>query len=51
MLAALLPAARLPPYARRRFRTRRGVCPRCAYDLTGNVSGVCPECGNSAACE
>jgi hypothetical protein len=20
-------------------------CPRCGYDLTGNVSGVCPECG------
>jgi hypothetical protein len=23
-----------------------GHCPRCNYDLTGNVSGVCPECGN-----
>jgi len=22
-------------------------CPRCDYDLTGNVSGVCPECGES----
>jgi len=22
-----------------------GHCPQCAYDLTGNVSGVCPECG------
>lgn len=22
-----------------------GCCPRCCYDLTGNVSGVCPECG------
>lgn len=20
-------------------------CPACGYDLTGNVSGVCPECG------
>lgn len=20
-------------------------CPRCRYDLTGNVSGICPECG------
>jgi uncharacterized paraquat-inducible protein A len=20
-------------------------CQRCDYDLTGNVSGVCPECG------
>jgi hypothetical protein len=24
-------------------------CPRCDYDLTGNVSGVCPECGESIA--
>jgi hypothetical protein len=22
-----------------------GRCRRCGYDLTGNVSGVCPECG------
>jgi hypothetical protein len=30
----------------RRYRRRRkGLCVKCAYDLTGNVSGVCPECG------
>jgi hypothetical protein len=30
----------------RRFRYRRANrCPRCGYDLTGNVSGQCPECG------
>ena len=23
-----------------------GQCSNCGYDLTGNVSGVCPECGN-----
>ena len=22
-----------------------GLCPHCGYDLYGNVSGVCPECG------
>ncbi|HEY8746809.1 MAG TPA: hypothetical protein VIM11_02465 [Tepidisphaeraceae bacterium] len=22
-----------------------GLCPACAYNLTGNTSGVCPECG------
>ena len=22
-----------------------GHCQRCGYDLTGNVSGTCPECG------
>lgn len=30
----------------RRYRRRRkGLCVGCGYDLTGNVSGVCPECG------
>lgn len=24
-------------------------CQRCGYNLTGNVSGVCPECGKSVA--
>jgi hypothetical protein len=26
-------------------RRRKGLCVKCGYDLTGNVSGVCPECG------
>ena len=25
-----------------------GQCDRCGYSLTGNESGVCPECGTSA---
>jgi hypothetical protein len=30
----------------RRYRRRKkGLCLECAYDLTGNVSGICPECG------
>ncbi len=30
----------------RRFqRMRRNRCLKCGYILTGNVSGVCPECG------
>lgn len=29
----------------RHRRRRRNQCLRCGYDLTGNVSGVCPECG------
>jgi predicted RNA-binding Zn-ribbon protein involved in translation (DUF1610 family) len=29
----------------RRKRRRPGHCSRCGYDLTGNVSGRCPECG------
>jgi hypothetical protein len=35
--------------ARRKFRRRAGRCPRCRYDLTGNTTGVCPECGSPAA--
>lgn len=30
---------------RQRHRRRRGACLACGYNLTGNVSGVCPECG------
>lgn len=26
-------------------RPPRGHCQSCGYDLTGNTSGVCPECG------
>jgi hypothetical protein len=35
--------------ARRRARRRRGHCPGCGYDLSGNESGVCPECGGPFA--
>lgn len=36
-----------PQWLRRR-RLRRGHCVRtAAYDLTGNVSGVWPECGSA----
>lgn len=36
------------PMTRRYFRRRRGLCMRCGYDLTGNQSGVCSECGNKS---
>lgn len=29
---------------RRWRRRRKGCCVKCGYNLTGNVSGVCPEC-------
>jgi hypothetical protein len=32
--------------ARERLRRRTNCCVECGYDLTGNVSGVCPECGS-----
>ena len=38
----------LPPTVYLFWRDRRhprGHCQECGYDLKGNVSGVCPECG------
>jgi hypothetical protein len=34
-----------------RERLRAGRCLVCSYDLTGNTSGVCPECGTPVAGE
>jgi predicted RNA-binding Zn-ribbon protein involved in translation (DUF1610 family) len=28
-------------------RIRQHLCSACGYDLTGNTSGVCPECGRA----
>jgi hypothetical protein len=33
----------------RRHRISLGKCAACSYDLTGNTSGVCPECGRPVA--
>jgi hypothetical protein len=37
-----------PPLLRPWLQRRKSVwqCQKCGYDLTGNVSGVCPECGS-----
>ncbi len=33
-----------------RRRVARGLCPQCAYDLTGtNAQSLCPECGRTAS--
>jgi len=40
------------PFAvRRRRRIKRGLCPKCAYDMRGSApdSRTCPECGRGAA--
>lgn len=36
---------------KRQLKRRSGHCQRCGYDLTGNLSGVCPECGVRKAAE
>ena len=43
------PAACAASAWRGRRRRKPGRCRSCGYDLTGNVSGVCPECGATAA--
>lgn len=37
----------LYPWARRRLRAAQGLCVKCGYNLTGNVSGRCSECGST----
>ena len=32
-------------FIRNRRRFPRGHCEKCGYNLTGNLSGTCPECG------
>jgi hypothetical protein len=32
-----------------RHRRARGLCLSCGYNLTANTTGVCPECGTTAA--
>ena len=53
VLAALsIGAIALYVEARHRGRRRRArgvLCLSCGYNLTGNVSGVCPECGAAIA--
>ena len=45
----LAPAYRMIVARRTRYRVARRRCPACSYDITGNTSGVCPECGTSLA--
>ena len=45
LLAAYPVAAFIRGPLRRHQRRRHGLCLKCGYDLTGNISGVCPECG------
>lgn len=35
------------PMTREQFLRRHGLCEHCGYDLRGNGSGTCPECGGS----
>ena len=45
LLTLLLAPASYRGPARRWRRRKRGECAECGYNLTGNVTGVCSECG------
>jgi len=49
LLAGIVPALALGRWVLVRLRSEvlveQGCCGKCGYSLTGNVSGVCPECG------
>jgi hypothetical protein len=47
LLFAALPLAWAVATIRRRRRMTSHLCATCAYNLTGNASGVCPECGTA----
>ena len=44
-LALAFPTALMWYHDRRRFPAH--CCRKCGYDLTGNISGRCPECGEA----
>jgi len=50
LLLTAIPTAWLWHRDRRLISSSPGhlLCLRCGYDLTGNTSGVCPECGDKA---
>ena len=43
-VVALVPLMRLPVWVRRWTRLRKGLCPRCGYDVRVTPD-ACPECG------
>ncbi len=47
LIFAILPTIWLFKWNKRR-KLGANICPNCAYDLTGNESGNCPECGVGA---
>ena len=47
LVTLVLPLMGAFPALRRRRQARSQSCTTCGYNLTGNTSGVCPECGKT----
>ena len=47
LMLLILPMVREGQSIRRRHRQASRRCVTCGYNLTGNTSGVCPECGTA----
>jgi rubrerythrin len=50
MVLAVLVVRHQKRVFKRRLR-EQAICTVCRYDLTGNASGVCPECGTRIVVE
>ncbi len=48
-IAVGLPGLLLIPFLPKRREVDPNSCMACGYNLTGNATGVCPECGSSIA--
>ena len=50
LLFTILPLLAFRSIRRRRKSARRGLCPKCRYDLRAHAAGsLCPECGTPVA--
>lgn len=45
ILPSFIAIIRVERRYRRARQSQQGICQNCGYDLRGNVSDICPECG------